>query len=204
MSARVLHICAFFDSTEAEYKALVPYVRDCLHSGGRCVHFFDAAEKPRRMQRLAEAVEIERAAAAGQFETRNWEETYLRGGRFDQEATLALVGQLLREHRGFPFIWAWGDMGWSMSGLPDSRQIIEYESRLNMVLQPGADRVVCAYDVRRHDAGMVLDILCTHPLVMTAGDVRPNPMYVPPQRFLPAYRERCARHGQGARQGGAA
>ncbi|MDB5858404.1 MAG: sensory transduction histidine kinase [Ramlibacter sp.] len=204
MNADVMHACAFFDSAEAEYRALVPFVRECLHAGGRCVHFFDRADKTRRLQRLAQVAELGQAAADGQFELLDWEETYLRGGRFDADATLALVGELFGDRHGFPWTWGWGDMEWAQTGQPGSEQIIEYESRLNTVLQPGADRVVCAYDVRRHDATMVMDILCAHPMVMTAGSLRPNPLFVPPQRFLPAYRERRARQGRRAPHGGAA
>jgi hypothetical protein len=203
MNADVMHVCAFFDSVEAEYQALVPFVRDCLHAGGRCLHFLDRTDKTRRLQRLEQVAEVAQAAANGQFEAHDWEETYLRGGRFDPDATLVLLEKLLRERRGFPWTWGWGDMEWGQSGLPGCKQIIEYESRLNTVMQPGADRLVCAYDVRRHDAAMVLDILCTHPMVMTAGSVHPNPLFVPPQRFLPAYRERCARQDQRAPGGGA-
>jgi hypothetical protein len=204
MNADVVHACAFFDSTEAEYQVLIPFVRDCLHAGGRCVHFFDRADKTRRLQRLAQVVELAQAAANGQLEILDWEETYLRDGHFDPDATLALVEEMFRDRRGFPWTWGWGDMEWSQTGQPGCEEIIEYESRLNTVLQPGADRVVCAYDVRRHDAAMVLDILCTHPMVMIAGSVRPNRLFVPPQRFLPAYRERRARQGRRAPDGAAA
>ena len=40
-------------------------------------------------------IDVAAAERSGQLEVRAWEQTYLRGGRFDPEAMLALLQELL-------------------------------------------------------------------------------------------------------------
>jgi hypothetical protein len=103
---------------------------------------------------------------------------------------LGLIRTLVQDHAAFPRTRLWANMEWSLSGLPGCEQLVEFESRLNTVLDASADLVVCVYDVRRYSAPTVMDVLHTHPLVMVRGAFQPNPLYVPPERFLAGYGQR--------------
>jgi hypothetical protein len=167
------HACAFFDSEAAEMDARLALADGCRSCGDKCIHFV--------------------AASASGPDALTWDETYLREGRFDLDAMLAMVARLVDdEHARQRPLRAWADMGWCHLGAPGSERLVEYESRINTVLHGGTDLVVCAYDVRRLAAGMVLDLLGTHPYVFAGGSVRRNPMYVPTERFLREYRARQA------------
>ena len=54
------------------------------------------------------------------------------------------------------------------------------------------DLVVCAYDLTKFGAGVMMDVLRTHPLVIIDGFLHENPFFVPPDEFL---RELRARDG---------
>jgi hypothetical protein len=186
------HACAFFADEEAEYRALLPFARDCLACGEKCLNFLDPSHRQERLRRLAGGTAgAEEAIASGQLDVRTWQDSTLQGNRFDQDRMLALFGGMAADGQGsFPRTRLWANMEWSLSGLPGCEQLVEFESRLNTVLDRSKDIVLCVYDVRKYSARLVLDILCAHPMVVVGERLRPNPLYVPPQRFLADYRQR--------------
>jgi hypothetical protein len=58
------------------------------------------------------------------------------------------------------------------------------------VLANHHDPVLCLYDCQKFNAGVVVDILRTHPIVIINDVLQENPFYVPPEEFL---RELAAR-----------
>jgi hypothetical protein len=186
------HACAFFADEEEEYQALLPFARDCLACGERCLNFLHPEHRPYRLDRLEQgSIATGEALASGQLEVRTWQETTLQDDCFDQDRMLARIDELVVRGTGsFPRTRLWANMEWSLSGLPGCEQLVEFESRVNTVLERSNDIAVCVYDVRRYGASMVLDILRAHPMVVVSGTLRPNALYVPPDRFLPDYRQR--------------
>ena len=139
------HVCAFFHSREEEYRVLLPLAKEGFERGEKVFHIVDPAHRPERMRRLEE-VGISPAAARcpGQVEVRAWEESTLRGGRFDQEAMLALIEEVLTSGKGngFGLTRLWANMEWALEDRPGVQDLIEYESRLNHIL-PKYDDAVC-------------------------------------------------------------
>jgi hypothetical protein len=152
------------------------------------------------MRRLEE-VGIKPAAARrpGQVEIRAWEEAYLRGGRFDKEAMLTLVEETLRGAKadGFGQTRVWANMGWALGEFPGVEDLVEYEIRINYLLPKDDDLVVCAYDLTKFGAGVMMDVLRTHPLVIIGGFLQENPFFVPPDEFLRELRARDGSTPQG-------
>jgi hypothetical protein len=52
--------------------------------------------------------------------------------------------------------------------------------------------VICAYDLSKFGASVVVDALRTHPVVIMGGLLQENPFFVPPDQFLLEIRERRA------------
>jgi hypothetical protein len=188
-----LHACAFFADREEEYRSLLPFAADCAHCGEGCLQYVDPARERERVERLAAAgIGVGKAAARGQVELRTWDDVYLRGGRFDQDEMLALIEEAMRHGRRFGRTRLWADMGWALGGLPGSEDLIEYESRLNPLVEQHDDVVVCVYEHHKHSASVVMDILRTHPMVLVGDVLQQNPLYVPTERFLADLRQRRA------------
>lgn len=187
------HVCAFFDSTEESERVIHPFTKDGVERGERGFHIVDPDLRARYVERLEEAgVEVRALEAAGQFEIRTWDEAYLRNARFEPDAMLSLIREILDggHDRGYPLTRLVAHMEWSLEDFPGTDRLIEYESRLNHVLPEYDDAVVCVYDTARFGAGTVLDVLRTHPMVVLHGVLRENPFYVPPDRFLRELKER--------------
>ena len=175
------HACAFFHSRDDEYEVLLPFLRDGLESGDKAIHIIDKTHRADRIRRLeANGVDATAAEQAGQLEVRSWENAYLRGGRFDQQAMLALIEEVLNagKQQGFGLTRLWANMEWALEDFPGVHDIVEYETRLNYILPKYDDVVVCTYDLTKFSASVVMDILRTHPQVIVGGILRENPFYV--------------------------
>jgi hypothetical protein len=152
------------------------------------------------LKRLKEAdIDVDAATRSGQLELRAWEQAYLRTGRFEQHAMLALIEEALRggKIQGYGLTRLWANMEWALEQVPGVEDLIEYETRLNHVLPKYDDVVVCTYDLNRFSASVVMDILRTHPMVIVGGILQDNPFYVPPDQFLRELRERKAQKAPG-------
>jgi len=190
------HACAFFSSRDEEYELLLPFTKDGETSGERLFQVVDKAHLSDRRKRLIDGgVDVRKCEDSGQLEIRPWEEAYLRGNRFDQDAMLTLIQDVLKEGRakGFPMTRLWANMEWALHELPGVHAIVEYETRLNKVLPNYDDVVVCTYDLTRFSAPVVMDIMRTHPQVIIGGVLQQNPFYVPPDAFLRELNERAER-----------
>jgi hypothetical protein len=189
------HVCGFFHSLEEEYHVLLPLTKEGFQRGEKVFHIVDREHRPERMRRLEE-VGITPAAARrpGQVEIRAWEDAYLRRGRFDKEAMMTLLEETLRGAKadGFGQTRVWAKMEWALGEFPGVEDLVEYETRLNYFLPKNDDLVVCAYDLTKFGAGVVMDVLRTHPMVIIGGILQENPFFVPPDEFLRELRERNA------------
>jgi hypothetical protein len=142
---RSRHVCAFFHAPEEQYRILVPFIREGLERGEKAFHIVDPKIRPDHFGRL-QAAGIDTAAAEqrGQLEVRIWEEAYLRGGHFDQDAMLGLIEQVLEGGRsqGFRLTRLVANMEWALEDRPGVHDIVEYETRLNFILPKYDDPVI--------------------------------------------------------------
>ena len=124
---------------------------------------------------------------------RAWEDAYLRGRRFDQDAMLALIEEVLDggKAQGFPLTRLVAQMEWALQDLPGVDDLLEYEIRLNYLLPRYDDPLICTYDLARFGGGLLIDILRTHPVVIIGGILQENPFFVPPDEFLRELRQRA-------------
>jgi hypothetical protein len=81
-------------------------------------------------------------------------------------------------------------MEWALVDLPGVEDLIEFETHVNHVVPKYDDVVICAYDLSRFGANVVMDALRTHPAVIIGGLLQENPFFVPPDQFLLELRER--------------
>jgi len=134
---RPRHACAFFRTVDEAYRVLLPFVQDGFEQGDRAFHIVDPAVRDEHLRRL-EQVGVDGAAAqlSGQLELRSWDDAYLRGGRFDKDAMLELIQEILEDGkaRGFPLTRLLAQMVWALEDRPGVDDLVEYEARLNYLL----------------------------------------------------------------------
>ena len=139
------HVCAFFNTPEEEYRVTFPFVREGLDRGERAFHIVDPAQRTAYVDRLESAgIGVRDRECAGQFEIRTWDEAYLRGGHFDQNAMLSLIEEVLDAgpRNGYPLTRLVAHMEWALEDRPGVDDLVEYETRLNYLLPRYPDPVI--------------------------------------------------------------
>ena len=187
------HICAFFNSVDEEHRVLRSFIKDGFESGDKAFHIVDPELQAQHLKRLVESgIDVERAMGTGQLELRRWQDAYLRGDRFDQDAMLALLEEVLQsgEASGYPLTRLVAHMEWALLDKPGVDDLLEYETRLNYMLPKYDDPVICTYDLSKFSASAAMDIMRTHPVVIVGEVLQENPFFVPPDQFLLELRER--------------
>jgi hypothetical protein len=191
---RSCHACAFFRSKEEYYNVLLPFIKEGFEAGDKAFHVLDAPDHPDHVRRLEkEGISVEDAKVKGQLEIRKWEEAYLKPGHFSQDAMLELLEGVLKESRskGFPMTRLVANMEWACKhDVEGVKDIVKYETRLNHFLPKYDDVVVCTYDLNKHSASVVMDIMRTHLFVLIGGMMQQNPYFVVPDEFLQELEQR--------------
>ena len=187
------HICAFFNSIDEQHRVLRPFIKDGFDRGAKAYHYVDPQLREEHLSWLADAgVNVAEAMGTGQLEVQPWQDSTLRGGRFDLDAWLASFEHLLQAGpaTGYGQTSFMGHMEWALVDLPGTGDLIEYETRVNYVIPKYEGPVICTYDLTKFGASVVMDALRTHPAVIIGGLLQENPFFVPPDQLLLEIRER--------------
>jgi hypothetical protein len=195
------HVCAFFATPDDEFRTLLPFIRDGLVAGDRLVRVVPQDRQDDIERLRAGGVDVDTARENHQFETLVSENTYLRDGRFDQEAMLDLVQQMLKAGHdlGFPLTRFMAHAEHVTQDFDGANSFVEYEAKLNYILPDYPDPVVCTYDLSRINAGVAMDVMRTHPMVIIGGILQENPFFVPPDEFLREMGERRSNRNESSR-----
>ena len=191
--AETRHVCAFFNSEEEEYRVLLPFIKGGFECGHKAVHVVNAGQQSEHLQRLVEAgIDPEAAERRGQLELRTNTEIYLRDGQFDKDRMLHAFEQIASGNAtgGFPLSRIVCRMDWAAEGKSYTKDLIEFESRVNHVWEHHDDAVICTYHLGQFGGDTVIDIMRTHPMIIIGGILQRNPFFVPPGEFLREFNER--------------
>src|SRR5712671_3453728 len=195
------HVCAFFNTIDEEHRVLGSFYKDGFDRGEKATHIVDSENREGYLNRLAEAgINVQEMMDAGQLEVLPWTDMYVRDHRFDQDAMLASVEELIQSGAtaGYPRTRLVGHhMDWLFLDQSAVNNLLQYEARLNDVLSKYNAPVICNYDLSKISASVAMDIMRTHPLVIVGGLLRENPFFVPPDEFLLEIRERRLPRSQG-------
>ena len=85
---------------------------------------------------------------------------------------------------GFPAARVIGEMTSEVQHVPGGSRLLEYESRVSLLLKEHPVTAVCQYDARAFDGATIMQVLKVHPLMIIRGTVLHNPFYTPPEEYL--------------------
>jgi AcrR family transcriptional regulator len=168
------HVCALVDGPDDAYALLMPFIADGLEQGNHALHLVDPERRDAHLVRIAESgVDVPAVVASGQLDVRTWTDSYLAGGRFDRPAQIALLRRAFSEGRslGYPLTRVIGMMEWALEDVTTA-SLLRYENGINDVLRNLPDIVVCTYDLRRHSARTIAEVLGAHPAAVVGGVLR--------------------------------
>jgi hypothetical protein len=139
------------------------------------------------LQKLRDAgADVSMAEKRDQLKVDQWEKAIVRSGRFDQDAMLARIEAVLSEGRekGFRLTRFVGRMDWVREYNVGINELVEYETRICQLLDKFNDPIICVYDLSTFNAGVLVDILRSHPVAIVGEVVAENPFFDPPEVIL--------------------
>jgi signal transduction histidine kinase len=184
------HLCCLYASEEEHRAVLSPFMRQGLERHEKVLYIVDDHTAGQILSYLsADGVEVKQYQQGGQLSVLSSDDSYVHAGVFEPEKMIALLrsetDRAARE--GYQALRVTGEMSWALKGLPGSERIVEYEARLNTFFPGSTCLAICQYDRRKFDAGVLLEVLATHPLAVVGTEVYDNFYYMPPHDFFGAH-----------------
>jgi len=182
-----VHICQIFSDDNERQAALLEFILSGLTAGESARCFSDSL--------TAEAVEeylfrygisFQQAMESGALGLARTEDVYFKGGTFDPDRMLGLLRTFHTQSmdQGYSAARVIGEMTPKVQHVPGGSRLLEYESRVSMLLRECPVSAVCQYDARAFDGATIMDVLKVHPLMVVRGAVVHNPFYTSPEDYL--------------------
>lgn len=183
------HLCLFYETPEEQFEAVVPFIRIGLEHGDRCVYIADENTAQSALEALREGgggINVDAALDTRALIIATERESYLRQGVFDPDAMIAFLKGMVDAAKagGFPALRVSSEMSWALGEAPGIERLIEYEAKLNYFLPTHDIMAIGQYNRRRFSSETIHDVIYTHPLIISEGEVYQNFYYIPPDVFL--------------------
>ncbi|WP_049928893.1 MEDS domain-containing protein [Halopiger goleimassiliensis] len=183
------HFALIYEDRREQFETVVPFIREGLERGERCVYVADDNPVERVFDAMrAGGIDVEARLESGALAVYTEAETYRRTGQFDREAMVEFWEDALADATadGFAGLRAAAEMTWALeadeTGLDD---LCEYEELLNPLYDGEEYAVLCQYNRNRFPAEVLNDVLKTHPfLVYDDATVCQNFYYTPPEEYF--------------------
>ena len=179
------HICAFYSDSAGRDKIVMPFLAEGLRTGEKCICVLASLGPKEVLTRLGHHVDLDLSVQRGQLELATPADAYLRTGKFVPEDMLNFWkdAATAAEAAEYGFARAAGEMPRELDGAT-RREFMQYEARLTEFVADLPELILCLYDLRLSGAGVLMDVLRTHPVAVVDGVLHDNPYYVPADALL--------------------
>ena len=169
------HVAVLADTVVEGDELLLPFIIEGFQQGDRAFHVIDPARRDEHLERLGDAgIDVPAATASGQLVVRTWNEGYLRGGSFDPDTQPAFLREVLSEGRklGYPRTRYIGSTEWAVVDPKVMPKLLAYEAGVDALVRNQPDVLVCTYDLSRHSARAIAEVLGVHSAAVVGGVFR--------------------------------
>jgi hypothetical protein len=173
------HVCHTFQHEAERQAALVPFLREGLVRGERCVCAAAPATLDQVATRLQDAgVDVARERARQALVLIPPEEAYGTRGAFDGDKTLSFIGASIDAclADGFTGLRGAGEIPYALTD-KEMGLLRAYELRVNDAFVGRPFTALCSYSRRLLADGPALEMLRTHPQAWVDGELCANPFF---------------------------
>lgn len=158
------HFCHFYETGDDLLDILIPFFRTGLERNEFCMWVVsDPLQKERALAALREEVpDVDERVTAGRMELLSHEEWYLKNGGFEPQVVIEGWKQRLSKAlaNGQSGMRANGNESWLTD--KDWGDFVDYEHRLNGLMQDTPMIVLCTYPLAKCSGGGVFDVARAH------------------------------------------
>ncbi|WP_435069180.1 PAS domain S-box protein [Haloplanus sp. C73] len=179
------HFALIYDTLEERLAATIPFVRQGLRRGEKCVYVVeDASERETMVDALRESgVDVDTYLDAGALAFYTVEEVYFRSGSFDPDQVLSFYSEyiedVLTEYDAFRVV---AGTNW-IDEVP-FETFMEYEGRVNTLFDEHDAMAICHYDRTTLSSDVIRDVIRTHPHLIYDDSVSHNFYYTSPEELV--------------------
>ncbi len=181
------HICQIYTEDDDRNDSLLQFILSGLQSGERAACFSEKIDDQTLDTFLMEnQMSYAQLCQSGALTLSGTGDVYFQDNRFDPDRMLELLSRYYRESMasGYSAARVIGEMTPEVQQIAGGERLLEYESRVSLLLEECPVTAVCQYDARAFDGATIMDILKVHPLMVVHGAVMHNPFFIPPETFL--------------------
>jgi hypothetical protein len=182
-----VHICQIFSSDDERQESLLKFILSGLQSKERTCCFSDNATEQAIGEFLGNyGISHNDAIDSGAFTLAKTRDVYFENNCFDPARMIRLLTKYYNDSvtQGYPAARVIGEMTPDIQHVSGGNRLMEYETKVSLLLQDHPVTAVCQYDSRSFDGALIMDVLKVHPLMIVRGSVVHNPFYLKPEEFL--------------------
>lgn len=184
-----LHICQIINDDEERTDAILRLISSGLSSNENVACFSDGVDDALLEAGLCSCpVSYAEARSAGMLSLSGPKKAYFQGGRFDPDRMLGRLQAFNKEALSAGRVGSRviGEMIPEVLEIPGGSLLLEYESKVTLLVRGNEMTAVCQYDARLFDGSSIMDVLKVHPLMIVRGEIVRNPFFTSPEEFLSA------------------
>lgn len=182
-----VHICQIFASDSKRQESVLKFILSGLQSKERTSCFSDKTTGQAVEEFLGKhGISYAEARHSGAFILAETHDVYFQDNYFDPERMLSVLSKYHEDSvaQGYPAARVIGEMTPEVQHIAGGDRLLEYESKISLLLREHPVTSVCQYDARAFDGAMIMDILKVHPLMVVQGSIVHNPFFINPEEFL--------------------
>lgn len=188
-----VHVCQIYSNDEERLSSLLEFLRSGLVAGERTACFTDNLDEKHLAKYLNQhGLSSEALQKSGSFSVSGARAVYFQDGCFDPDRMLGLLRRYHKDSvaHDYPAARIIGEMSSEVQDIPGGSRLLEYESRVSLLLMNHPVTAVCQYDANAFDGATLMKVLKVHPMMVIRGVVVRNPYYIAPAEFLEQDRRR--------------
>ncbi len=180
------HLALIYEDEAEQFASVVPFVRQGLERGERCMYVIDDLSEAALAEAMRESgVDVDAALESGALSFHEVEDTYLRNGAFDPDEMIDFYADAIEEAtEGYEALRVVAETTWLQAETTTMADFMEYEAKVNDLFEGEDCIALCQYDRDAFDPTVVRDVVRTHPHLIYDGTVCHNFYHTPPSEFL--------------------
>ncbi len=181
------HICQIYSDDEERTDSLLKFLLSGLQTGERTTCFSERIDEETFREFFSDHnISYDECKQNKAIALAGTKDVYFQDNIFDPDRMLDTLSHYHQEslELGFTAARVIGEMEPEIQNIMGGNRLLEYESRVSMLLRKRPVTAVCQYDARLFDGAAIMDVLKVHPQMIVKGAVVHNPFFIPPEEFL--------------------
>ena len=178
------HLVALYNQEQEIEHYTTSYIHASLMRNERCLYItgdVDTSAVLRQLETLKSNV-----GEQGDLVVLDKSDVYAKNGKFSPDRLIGLIQTTAEEalDDGYSALAVTGELSWVLDYEDGEELIVEYEWKLNeYVFNRYPVSALCRYSMSKFPAGVIRDVIQTHPFIIWQGKIHENPYYVLPEGF---------------------